>query len=696
MSIADVKREKAAYAASLCRRGTAILGKSLRMEWIPEEESALGYTSCAEPKTVYVAWTLSPYFDVLDEDKAKAFRGGVFAHELLHQCYTDFDYTNAMVKCLKNQGEAAILMEFCNILEDPAIEYFAPNKFGGWLLNSLNFSIKHIYKMSPPIGDEPTPYRQLVNALINFGDMGMVKGHFTFPEAKEYFIKVAPLFNEGIECPDPKKRIDIARECFEICRPLWEEDLKMEEIMKKLLEELMKSLEREGSPSGEGDDGEGSPSSGSSSSSSSASAKRRKKAVKKMTGAGKGKGDKEKSDSKGGSDEDSEESDSKDGSGEDSDSKDGDSSDEGDASGKEEAEKGDSDEKAEAGGSDSATPGGDPDKDAFEYSPDEADEVADTEAEKSLSSEDVESIKKAIDSAEKEAEREAKRESKEDDHTPPPDYTIGGIGWKDRNSNNGLVTPMPSDAGHYAQLTSQYSWDIRTLFKSLKKIFETDKEEERRSTSGAYNIMRGSIGCSAKIFDKRKDPNDKKDVCVVLAIDQSGSMRGENINSARKAAIVFAEALDKLHIPYYIVGYSADEHSRGRADHRHFVTWKSSKKAKTSLCRMQAHYENFDGYSIRYAAKLLEGRREKYKLLFVISDGAPACSVYDRSSGIEDTIMAVKDARKIATTVFGIGLGHYCPTSLLQRFYGSDFIGVSDPSLLTTILCKKLEKVIKR
>ncbi len=181
----NFEREKAAFAASLCRRGTAILGKPLAMRWIPEEENALGYTSCSEPTTVHVSWGHPHFFDPLDEEHKNVLRGGVFAHELLHQVYTNFDYTNAVTNSMKNKGEAAIFMEFANTLEDPAIEYFAPNAFGGWLLDSLHFSIRHLYKMSPAIGDEPTPYRQLINALIMFGDMGMVKGKFTYPEAEE-------------------------------------------------------------------------------------------------------------------------------------------------------------------------------------------------------------------------------------------------------------------------------------------------------------------------------------------------------------------------------------------------------------------------------------------------------------------------------------------------------------------------------
>lgn len=675
------KRERAAEAASLCRRGIAILGKTLRLNWLSEEEGALGYTSCGNPATVNVAWYLEFFFKPLDEGRRKVFRAGVFAHELLHQVFTNFDYTNAITRSMKNQGEAAIFMEFANTLEDPAIEYFAPNVFGGWLLDCLHFMIRHIYKMSPGIGDEPTPYRQLINALIAFGDMGIVKGEFTFPEAKEYFEKVAPIYNKGIECPDSKMRIDYAMECFEICRPLWEKDLEFEEIMNKLLEELKKSL----SMTGEGSDGEGM------SMPSSSSSKRRSKMLKKMDSSKKG--------SKGSSDGEM----SEDGNG-------------GSSSEEDEGEDGDSDEKDGEGGSaksgsessdnpssGSSSEGDDSDSEDGEdgdgditASEDEANSVADNEAEEFVSDETLAEIESSIEKAEKEALKAEEKARKESGEAPLPDFDIKGKWHGSSECKNVRCSSGSSAEALYSSFVSRYSWDIKRLGKTLDKIFAADKEEQHRATSGDYNIMRGSIGCSAKIFDKRREPGNKKDVAVVLCVDLSGSMGCEGrIENARRASIVFAEALEKLHIPYYIMGFSADEGHDEGAYHIHFVDWSGRKKDKVTLATMHARDNNFDGYSIRYAANLLKERHESNKILFVISDGEPACYSYRGREGIADTTMAIKESRKIADTVFGIALGTSCPVSTLHAMYGKDFIAVNDPNLLTSVLCKKLEKVIK-
>ena len=171
-------------------------------------------------------------------------------------------------------------------------------------------------------------------------------------------------------------------------------------------------------------------------------------------------------------------------------------------------------------------------------------------------------------------------------------------------------------------------------------------------------------------------------------------MCGSKILSARRAAITFAEALTKVGVPYYIMGFSADR--RAKADHIHFVDWSNKKKDRESLVSMQASGNNFDGYSIRYAAKLLKERSASNKILFVISDGEPWCTAYSNLAiGLADTTLAIKEARKFCT-VFGIALGRGCSPETLQHMYGKDFIWCEDERLLTNILCKKLIKVLTK
>ena len=695
----NLKRRKDAEASSLSRTGSAILkGNSINVAWLPDEAGEIGFTN--ETRTVFLAWQHKTVMGMLSESECAAFRMGVFAHELLHQCLTNFTYTSILCKRM-SQPEAAVFMKFANTLEDPAIEYFAPQIFGGKLLNALRFSIRHIYKISPGIDKSPNAFSQLINALINFGDMGLVKGIFTFPEAFEYFCKIAPLYNEGITCPDSKRRLDIAYECMQICKPLWEEAVKEEEFLQELIKELLKELKKKGLNLFDGKVKEMED--------SSEAGERRKNAVKQMKKA---------------SSKNSEEGNSADGS-IDSSMEDLDDLEEG-----EEGESGDmSADKKEDNSTNSSSTSSQPMKDLDDNSETEDDSddsssksdtsdksssdgtitgegsfTADEETANEIANETFEITEEMVEEIEKSIKDEERRCEKEERASTPskkslPSYDIDASDvCKSASCLNQKMTSRYSGASlkHlYNELKREYSYEIKHLKKTLGKIFENDVDENYRFTSGSYNIKRGSIATSARIFDKRREKGDRKDVAVMLVVDESGSMSGQNkMEEARKTSIVFAEALSELKVPYYVMGFRAD--SGADAVHDHYVGWDNKSADRETLAAMHAGGNNFDGYSIRYAAKLLAERPESKKIMFVISDGQPAARKYrGHQMGISDTINAIKDARKVGT-VFGIGLGYSCGPDLLQMMYGKDFIFCEDPNLLNNTLCKKLEKLIVR
>ena len=136
--------KKRAEAGSFSRMAYAVLGKRVIVKFLKEGDMNLGYTN-GEKGEIYLAWE-HPIFSDLKEDEKKAFRLGVFTHELLHQVYTNFSYTETLLDSFKDKYEKMVFMKFANTLEDPAIEYFAERKFGGVMLISLKFSIRQIYK----------------------------------------------------------------------------------------------------------------------------------------------------------------------------------------------------------------------------------------------------------------------------------------------------------------------------------------------------------------------------------------------------------------------------------------------------------------------------------------------------------------------------------------------------------------------
>lgn len=256
------------------RQGLGITGHFYRVLDVEYgQEDQLGYTS--SKKTIHT----NPHHELVTKLKEEleqiSLIKGVYAHELLHQIFTDFDVFEKKMNFVP-PAQRPIFGVINNVLEDAAIENFAPQVMGGTMLASLNFSIAHIYKNSPKLEEATSAFSQYIAALINFGDMGPLKGEFTFPEARRVFIQTAPLFEAGVYETCGKKRIEIAAKIMEIARPLWEDIAKKNEEMEKFLEEFSKQLKSQMRGSGSGRDAEVSEDGGKKSS-------RRKITIKKVS-----------------------------------------------------------------------------------------------------------------------------------------------------------------------------------------------------------------------------------------------------------------------------------------------------------------------------------------------------------------------------------------------------------------------------
>lgn len=232
---------------SLGRAMTAALSNGTTLKVLdiePHQAGAVGYTS--RNKTIHLAYD-HEIMNGLDEKHKRAFRMGVCTHELMHQILTDFVILEKNVIGLPSY-EQQIMCHIDNILEDARIEHYAYQFVGGNLLASLEFAIAHTYKITPVLEESQSPLAQYLNALIMFGDMGPLKGRFTFPEAKEVFKKTSDLFLKGIHETSPRKKMKIVKDIFELSRPLWED----EADMAKLMEELSKEMAKHGKSSSHG------------------------------------------------------------------------------------------------------------------------------------------------------------------------------------------------------------------------------------------------------------------------------------------------------------------------------------------------------------------------------------------------------------------------------------------------------------
>lgn len=152
------------------------------------------------------------------------------------------------------------------------------------------------------------------------------------------------------------------------------------------------------------------------------------------------------------------------------------------------------------------------------------------------------------------------------------------------------------------------------------------------------------------------------DVCVL--IDESGSMSGTNIASARKCAILLNEVFLRLkQCDFYVYGHTADNRHMGEVtinvyrDH-----WNRNRYA---LGKVESYSNNKDSVAIEETYKMVRKQTSKPLLMFVISDGAP------NAYGLRGQ-PAVEEVKKVVNRIESNGDTLVCQIAIKSHFRPQD------------------------
>lgn len=651
--------------------------KRIPIRDVPDHVNQVAYTTPPPDRAIYIRKD-SRFTKGLDDHKARAFRFGLFTKEMSRLEFTNFDYQNKIAESLEPY-ERNVFRLICSIIEEPAVESLAPTFIGGFLLQSLRYATKRVYDCAEPIDSGDSPFEEFLLALQQFGDMGPLKGSFKTPAARTIFYRCVPTASEAVEEVDAKKRADMALKIHNISKPLWEAEAKLTYIGEETLSSFEKMLSAIGMSIGKSS----------------------------MLGGGSGskvdpeeleeeadftKGASRKTTIKEVKDLSKEEKELYDAMKEEEDTE----------------ETVISEEEEEMSGGGLAADGND--EDFIVY--DETEEI-------DLSTiNDYDPIEDEIDVAgcdffdklvrtELEIAEIDEKAATETSLEKPFEFPSVTKKYESRNYKcanlTTSLTNRESAVVGYNKIVGEYEDLINNSYKKLKALFAEDAEETVYKSSGKLSLKKTVSGTvTSKVFTKKVDPKDKSNMAVMLVIDESGSMSGTRIQRAKTAAINLAEIFKKLGIPLYVMGFTADTYVKKpsgaseKADvvHHHYAMWSSAPNDLLKLTSIHAEANNFDGYSIRYASKVLEKRPETHKVMIVISDGQPACNAYSSISGYSDTKDAIREARGKNQNVLGVAIG--ADIERLHDMYGNDFVFIKSSEDLFTGIVSKFSSIVKK
>ena len=221
---------------------------------------------------------------------------------------------------------------------------------------------------------------------------------------------------------------------------------------------------------------------------------------------------------------------------------------------------------------------------------------------------------------------------------------------------------------HIPPVTTSFMEDTLTHYsgtlKLLRRYFESLKPEafrkKKRQTEGeeidwdalfeARMDMRSGLSPTDHIYIKTE--KRVRDVAVAFLLDMSGSTSqsigrtGKRIIHIEKEGLVLlSEALQAVGDTYGIFGFSG----QGRNQVEFYILKDFDENARWALTHrmgaIQPLSQNRDGTAIRHAVFKLSKQQAQTRLLILISDGKPLDTDYTGSYALQDTKMALREAR---------------------------------------------------
>ena len=265
----------------------------------------------------------------------------------------------------------------------------------------------------------------------------------------------------------------------------------------------------------------------------------------------------------------------------------------------------------------------------------------------------------------------------------------------------GLNVESLNEDGYYHSELSQLG-DSNAMSTQIKNYLLTLKTTRWTPGKRTGRVNRKSVWKTAvyggrpeaqEIF-RQKSKHLIQDSAISVVVDGSGSMGGSKYIHAVHSALLLNDVFTKINIPVEIISFTEGDNIVYNTIHKTFDTHRTKDQLVSQFARMGSKlWANADGESILWAAERLRGRKEKNKVMIVLSDGQPACSGWG-NEGRWDIYHFTKEVIKNLSQVidiYGIGI----EDNTVQEFYPEWTVIESSSELETTLLNLMKDKVLR-
>jgi len=319
---------------------------------------------------------------------------------------------------------------------------------------------------------------------------------------------------------------------------------------------------------------------------------------------------------------------------------------------------------------------------------------------------------------------------------PDEDSSMGKVGvnfepvkstydnWEMTDYSKFIVVDYPKNIGEsvfftenkaYQEFLNDYNKDVHPKLVSQENFAQQVRRliQIRAKVQRQYGVKKGKLdqsrlsricfnapGFNERVF-KNKIENKTLDASITVLVDMSGSMMGMKAYYALASTLLVNEVCSTLNIPVEIIGFtdgvSHEDRSYSSSWEPLMYVYKNFSDTKVNEEVLKHYFAlsskhmvgNPDGENILWAHDRLLKRKEKKRLLIVMSDGSPAATKCSAGLG-EFTLKIIQEIEKTkAIDIYGLGL---CSDSV-KYYYKSNSV-VNDPEQIPSKLLELIERKI--
>ena len=231
--------------------------------------------------------------------------------------------------------------------------------------------------------------------------------------------------------------------------------------------------------------------------------------------------------------------------------------------------------------------------------------------------------------------------------------------------------------GEHRVVTDNFVQQVRRLIQIRARVqTQYGVKRGKLDQSRLSRVCFDAPGFNERIFKRRID-NKTLDAAVQVLVDMSGSMGGVKAHYACAAAMMMIEVCHTLRIPLEILGFTDEGPLPLMYIYKSFNDPNISTEVFLDYFNKSVQHMsgNPDGENILWASNRLLHRKERKRVLIVMSDGSPAAS--RGASGIEaftkKVIKEIENSKKI--DIYGLGL---CSSSVNSYYKNRSVVNIPE------------------